>query len=113
MELAHYNEQNYQFELHAYQIAFLDFKYKPPSFVSIDIKTSSRVPTTPFMVQPVAITKLVSPLRGGTCLEIIPLPVWTFSILVQVATIINEPVRGSEKYVKKHAELVNPSFTIY
>jgi hypothetical protein len=39
----------------------------------MEIGTSSKVPTTPFVVQP--ITKLVSPLRGGTSLEIIPLHV--------------------------------------
>jgi hypothetical protein len=33
---------------------------KPPSFVYVEIKTNSRIPTTPFVVQP--ITKLVSPL---------------------------------------------------
>ncbi len=64
------------------------------------------------MVQLVAITKLVSPLRGGTCLNIISLPIQTFTIHVQVATIINEPMRGSEKHVKEHIELVDLSFTI-
>jgi hypothetical protein len=52
---------------------FLDSKYKPLSFVSMEIKTSSKALATPSMVQHVATTKLVSPLRGGTCLEIIPL----------------------------------------
>ncbi len=73
MELVCSNEQNYQLELQAYQIVFLDFKYEPLSFVSVEIGTSNKVPTTPSMVQPV--TKLFSPLKGGTCLGIIPLPV--------------------------------------
>ncbi len=32
MELARYDEQNYQLELHAYQTTFLNFKYIPPQF---------------------------------------------------------------------------------
>jgi hypothetical protein len=82
MELACFNEQGYQFELHAYQTAFLDFKYKPHSFVFVEIRTNNRVPTMPYVVQLVAITKLVGPLRGGTCLEIIPFLVQTFTIHV-------------------------------
>jgi hypothetical protein len=73
MELAHFDEQSYLLKLQAYQTVFHDFKYEPPSFVFMEIGTSSKVPTTPFVVQP--ITKLVSPLRGGTSLEIIPLPI--------------------------------------
>jgi len=38
------------------------------------------------MVQP--ITKLVNPLRGGTCLEIIPLHVQTYIMHVPVTTIV-------------------------
>jgi hypothetical protein len=75
MELAHFDGEGYQLELQMYQIAFLDFKYKPPSFIYVEIGTSNRTLVTPFMVQPVATTKLVNPLRGGTCLEIIPLHV--------------------------------------
>jgi hypothetical protein len=41
------------------------------SFVFVKIGTSSKVLAMPSMVQPVA--KLVSPLRGGIGLEIIPL----------------------------------------
>jgi hypothetical protein len=52
----------------------------------MEIGTSSRVPTTSSAVQHVAITKLVSPLKGGTCLEIIPLPIQTFTMLVPIAT---------------------------
>jgi len=50
MELARFDEHNYQLELQAYQIAFHDFNYKPSSFVYVEIGTSSRVPATPFMV---------------------------------------------------------------
>jgi hypothetical protein len=64
MELAHSNEQSYQRKLQAYKIAFPNFKYKPMSFMSMEIGTNSRVPTMPSVVQPV--TKLVSPLKGGT-----------------------------------------------
>jgi hypothetical protein len=56
MELAHSNEHNYQLELHAYQTTFPHFKYEPPSFVYVEIGISSKVPTTPSMVQPVTIT---------------------------------------------------------
>jgi hypothetical protein len=70
MELAHFDEQGYQLELCTYQTTFLDFKYEPPNFVSIDNRTNSRVLSTPSMVQPIAITKLVNPLKGGTSLEI-------------------------------------------
>jgi hypothetical protein len=55
------------------------------SFVYVEIGTSSRVPTTPFVVQHVAITKPISPLKGGTCLKIIPLPIQTFIIHVPIA----------------------------
>ncbi len=68
MELAHFDEQSYQLELHAYWTAFLDFKYEPPNFVSMGIGTSYRIPTMPFVIQLVAITKPVSLLKGGTCL---------------------------------------------
>jgi hypothetical protein len=70
MELVHSHEQSYQLQLYAYQTAFPDFKYEPPSFISVEIGTISRVPATPSMVQHV--TKPVSPLRSGICLEIIP-----------------------------------------
>jgi hypothetical protein len=39
----------------------------------MEIKTSSRVPVMPFVVQ--LVSTLVSPLRGGTCLKNIPLPI--------------------------------------
>jgi hypothetical protein len=112
MELAHSEEQSYQLELQAYCIVFPNFKYELPSFVYEEIGTSSKVRITRFVVQLVAITKLVSPLRGGTCLDIISLAIQTFTIHVQVATITNEPMRGSEKYVKEHIEPVDLSFTI-
>jgi hypothetical protein len=73
MELVHSNEQSYQFELQAYQNVVPNFKYEPPSFVFVEIGTSSRIMATPFMVQ--LVTKPVSPLKGGTSLEIIPLPI--------------------------------------
>ncbi len=43
----------------------------PLSFVFVEIRSNSRIPTMPSMVQ--LVTKLVSPLRGGIGLEIIPL----------------------------------------
>jgi len=55
---------------------FLKFQVQTPSFVFVEIGTSSRVPATPSMVQ--LVTKPVSPLRGGTCLKIILLLVQTF-----------------------------------
>jgi hypothetical protein len=50
----------------------------------------------PFVVQP--ITKLVNPLRGRTCLEIIPLLVQTFTIHVLVNIVFNRPVEVSERF---------------
>ncbi len=67
----------------------------------MEIGTNKKVLVTPSMVQPIAITKLVSPLRGGTCLKIIPLPVQTFTIHVQAAIVTSELVRSNEKFVKK------------
>jgi hypothetical protein len=46
MELAHFDEHSYQLELHAYQIVFPEFKYKPPNFVYVEIGISNKVPTT-------------------------------------------------------------------
>jgi hypothetical protein len=71
MELARFDEQSYQLELQAYQTTFPSLKYKPPSFVSMEIGISNKIPTTPSVVQ--LVIKLVSPLRGGIGLEIIPL----------------------------------------
>jgi hypothetical protein len=51
MELACFDEHSYQLALQAYHIAFLDFKNEPPSFVSMEIGTSSKVLVTPFVVQ--------------------------------------------------------------
>jgi hypothetical protein len=90
MDLARIDEHVYQLELQAYQTAFLDFKYEPPSFVSMEIKTSTRTTSaTSFTFGPNpreqhVITKPINPIRGGTCLEIIPLPVITLIILVEV-----------------------------
>jgi hypothetical protein len=112
MELAHFDEHGYELELQAYQIAFHDFKYKPPNFIYVEIRTSSREPTTPFMVQLVVTTKLISPLKGGSCLEIIPLLVQTFTMPIHIAAIIIKLVRNSEKSIKEQAEPIDPSFTI-
>jgi hypothetical protein len=62
MELTCSDEQSYQPKLQAYQTVFPNFKYKPSSFVYVEIGTNSRVPTTSSMVQ--VVTKLVSPPRG-------------------------------------------------
>jgi hypothetical protein len=89
MELARIGEDVYQLELQAYQTTFLDFKYEPTSFVYVEIKTSTRTTSASFTFgpnpreQPV-ITKLISPIRGGTCLEIIPLLVIILTIPVEV-----------------------------
>jgi hypothetical protein len=64
------------------------------------------------VVQPIVNTKLVSLLKGGTCLKLIPLHVQTFTVLVQVNTTIVEPVEGSVKSSKDQAELVDPSFIV-
>jgi len=71
--------------------------------------TSNKVLVTPYVLH---VIKLVSPLRGGTSLEIIPLHVQIFIILVLVTIIVNEPVEGSERSNKKQDELVKPSYTI-
>ncbi len=112
MELAHSDEQGYQLKFHAYRIAFLDFKYKPLSFVSMEIGTNIKILATPFVVQLVAITKSIYPLRGGISLEIIPLLVQTFTIHVQVATIIDEHVRSNERPAKEQVKHVDPSFIV-
>ncbi len=74
LELPHSSEQVYQVELQVYRTTFPNFKSESSSFVSMKIGTSNRT-TTPFVVQPIVSTKPVSPLRDGTCLEIIPLHV--------------------------------------
>jgi hypothetical protein len=76
----------------------------------VEIGTSSRVPTTPFVVQ--LVTKLISPLRGGIGLEIIPLLVQTFIINVPVTIIVNQLVEGNERSDKKQDEHVSPSYII-
>ncbi len=72
MELARFDEQNYQLELQAYQTTYPDFNYKPLNLVSLEIGTSNRVLVTPFVVQP--IIKPINALIGGVGLKIIPLP---------------------------------------
>jgi hypothetical protein len=69
-------------------MAFPDFQNEPPNFISMEIGTNIKAGITPFVVQLVAITKLVCPLRGGTSLKIIPLHVQTFTIHVQVAILL-------------------------
>jgi hypothetical protein len=76
----------------------------------VEIRTSSRVLTTPYVVQP--ITKLVSPLRGGIDLEIIPLLVHNFIMHVPITTIVSQVVEGSERSDKKQDEPINPSYII-
>ncbi len=65
----------------------------------VEIGTNSRVPTTISMVHHV--TKPISPLRGGTCLEIIPLVVETFNIPIRRTIIINQFMEGSERSNKE------------
>jgi hypothetical protein len=65
----------------------------------MEIGTSNKVSTTPAMVQP--ITKLVSPLRGGIGLKIIPLPIQSFTIHVQITIVVNQPVEGNERFDKR------------
>jgi len=106
MELAHSYEHNYLFELQAYKIVFLNFKYEPPSFVCVEIGTNSRVPTTLSMVQ--FVTKPVNPLRGGN---------HTFTCSNFYYTCFNDhccqsTMEGGGRSNKKEDELVNPSFII-
>jgi hypothetical protein len=84
MKLTHFDEQNYQLELQVYRTTFPDFKYEPLSFIYMEIGINSRVLATPSMVQHIAITKPITPLRSRTCLEIIPLLIQTFHYLSQV-----------------------------
>jgi hypothetical protein len=110
MEVVRFDEQSYQLGLQAYQTTFPDFKYESASFASMEIRTNSKVPTTPSMLQP--ITKLISPPRGGTCLEIIPLFFQTFTILISLTIVVNQLVEGSERSNKEQVETINLSFTI-
>ncbi len=76
----------------------------------MEIGTNSRVLATPFVVQPV--TRSVSPLKGGTSLHIIPLPIQTFTILAPITIVVSQHVEGIERLDNKQDEHVNPSFTI-
>jgi hypothetical protein len=76
----------------------------------VEIGTNSRVPTTPLVVQ--LVTKLVSPLRGGTSFKIIPLPIQIFTMLVSMTIVVSQTMESSERFDKEHVEHVNPSFTI-
>jgi hypothetical protein len=72
MELAHFDEQSCQLELHTYQTTFHDFKYKPLNFVYVEIGTDNKVLATPFVVQPTVITKRISPPKSGQVLKSYP-----------------------------------------
>ncbi len=78
----------------------------------MEIGTNNIIPTTPTIVQPIVATKSVSPVIGGTSLEIIPLPIQTFTIHIQVTIVFIKHVKGNEKSVTKQTKLVDPSFTI-
>jgi hypothetical protein len=101
MELAHSDEQNYQPELHAYQTTFLDFKYEPPNFVYVEIGTNNKVPTMPCMVQPIAITKPISPLKRWNRFKDHTLTCSDFYHTYSSCHVINEPMKGSEKFAKE------------
>jgi len=112
MELTCSNKQVYQLELQVHRITSLNFKYKPPSFVFMEIGTNIRALATPFVVQHVATTKPISPLKGGTCLEIIPLPIHIFTIHVQVITNTIKPMESNNKSIKEHVDPIDPSYNI-
>jgi hypothetical protein len=75
----------------------------------MEIITNNRATrTSTSIVQPIVIIKPISPLRGGTCLEI-PLLVQTFTIHIEVTI---EHVVDNGKFVKDENEHVDPPFTI-
>jgi hypothetical protein len=76
----------------------------------MEIGTNSKVPTTPYVAQPVI--KPLNPLRGGTSLQIIPLPIQIFIIIVSMTSVVSQLVEGSERSDKKQDEPINLSFTI-
>jgi hypothetical protein len=76
----------------------------------MEIGTNSRVPAIPSIVQPV--TKLVSPLKGGIGLEIIPLHVWIFIIHMLITIVVNQLVEGSERSNNKQDEPINLTYII-
>jgi hypothetical protein len=45
-------------------------------------------------------------------LEIIPLPIQTFTIHVHVGIVVNKPMRGNEISIKEQTEPINPSFIV-
>jgi len=65
------------------------------------LEPNIKVLATPSMVQHVAITKLVSPLKGGIGLQIKPLLIQTFTIHVLITNVVNELVVDSKKYDKE------------
>jgi hypothetical protein len=78
--------------------------------MSMQIGTSNKVLAMPSMVQ--LVTKPISPLKGGTCLEIKPLPIQTLIIHILVTNVVNQLVKGSDKSDKKQDEHVNPTYFI-
>jgi hypothetical protein len=105
---------NMAHKLHAYQIVFPNLKYEPPSFISMEVGTSSKTPTTtPSMVQHVATAKPISPLKNETCLKSIPLPIQIFIVHVYVTTTTTtEFVEVSDKFVNEQVEHVDPPFIV-
>jgi hypothetical protein len=75
----------------------------------VEIGTNSKVPTMPSMVQ--LVIKPISPLKSGTCLEFIPLPVQTFTIVI-ITTIVRQLMEGSEISNKKQDEPINFTYII-
>jgi hypothetical protein len=73
----------------------------------MEIGTNSKAPTTTLsIVQHVATTKLVSPLRSGIGLDIIPLLVQIFIVYVQVTTTTTKSMEGSDKSIKEQLNLL-------
>jgi hypothetical protein len=70
----------------------------------MEIRTNTITLATPFVVQHVATT---SPLKGGTCLEIIPLPIHIFTIHVQVTT-----TTTTTKRVESNNKSIKEKFTL-
>jgi hypothetical protein len=80
----------------------------------VEIETNSKAPTTTLsIIQPIATTKLVSPLRSGIGLDIIPLLAQICIMYVQVITITIKSMEGSDKFVKEHVEPIDPPFIVF
>ncbi len=109
LELVQSNEQVYELELHTYHIAFLEFKYVPLDFVSVEIRIGtktigaiSHILISKHKEQLVDFTKPNNPLSDGTCLEFVPLPIKISTIPIQVTTI---------EIIKDNIELVDTLIT--